>query len=181
MKPESDSNVSEVNSLPRKAKGPVKLTFSTNEPFSFPSLQSATQDMSSSDGLPPCLPSMPSAAAATPGQPEAEPLGSKSARHDPRTTGRPAPPSISRLHERVDGIVRAGRSSQTTVAALLLEKNTNPFLSPSQAKVARPPPPRWPPTPRPVPSSPAVRPPSTSPRAGQAWASALWGAATPCW
>lgn len=50
-----------------------------------------------------------------------------------------------------------------------------------KARAARPHPPPWSATQPPVPSSLGVRPPSTSPRAAPAWASALWAAATLCW
>ncbi|XP_027133463.1 multiple PDZ domain protein isoform X4 [Larimichthys crocea] len=66
--------VEKVNYLLRKTKGPVKLTFSTNEtPSSLSSPQSTCQDIGCSDGVLASLPSMPSAAATTtPSQPEAE-------------------------------------------------------------------------------------------------------------
>ncbi|XP_051285453.1 multiple PDZ domain protein isoform X6 [Dicentrarchus labrax] len=66
-------SVEKVNSLLRKTKGPVKLTFSTNEiPSSFSSPQSAYQDIGCSDGVYASLPSMPSATTTTLSQPEAE-------------------------------------------------------------------------------------------------------------
>ncbi|KAM4714598.1 multiple PDZ domain protein isoform 3-T3 [Anableps anableps] len=65
--------VEKVNSLLRKAKGPVKLTFVTNEtPSSFPTPESACQDTSSSDGGHTSLPSMPTTTPSTLSQPEAE-------------------------------------------------------------------------------------------------------------
>ncbi|XP_074480844.1 multiple PDZ domain protein isoform X4 [Sebastes fasciatus] len=71
--------VEKVNSLLRGAKGPVKLSFSTNEtPSSFSSLQSTSQDGESSDDAFASLPSMPSAAVTTQSQPEAEAVTSQS-------------------------------------------------------------------------------------------------------
>ncbi|XP_076580988.1 multiple PDZ domain protein isoform X3 [Chaetodon auriga] len=65
--------VEKVSSLLRKTKGPVKLTFSTNEtPSSFSSPQSTCQDTACTDGVLASLPSMPSAATSTPSHPEVE-------------------------------------------------------------------------------------------------------------
>ncbi|KAF7666688.1 hypothetical protein LDENG_00096410 [Lucifuga dentata] len=68
-----------VNSLLRKAKGPVKLTFSTDETSSSSSLHSVTQDRRSSDGL------LPSMTTANLSQPEAEPMSSQSRSSTPAT------------------------------------------------------------------------------------------------
>uniref|UniRef100_A0A3P9PXE1 Multiple PDZ domain protein n=1 Tax=Poecilia reticulata TaxID=8081 RepID=A0A3P9PXE1_POERE len=65
--------VEKVNSLLRKAKGPVKLTFVTNETVSsYPTPHSACPDTVSSDGGHASSPSMPAAAPSTLSQPEAE-------------------------------------------------------------------------------------------------------------
>ncbi|XP_054906971.1 multiple PDZ domain protein isoform X10 [Poeciliopsis prolifica] len=65
--------VEKVNSLLRKAKGPVKLTFVTNETVSsYPTSQSACQDIATSDGGHTISPSMPSTTPSTLSQPEAE-------------------------------------------------------------------------------------------------------------
>ncbi|XP_023201905.1 multiple PDZ domain protein isoform X3 [Xiphophorus maculatus] len=65
--------VEKVNSLLRKAKGPVKLTFVTNETeSSYPTPQSACQDTISSDGGHTSSPSMLSTTPSTLSQPEAE-------------------------------------------------------------------------------------------------------------
>ncbi|XP_027894217.1 multiple PDZ domain protein isoform X4 [Xiphophorus couchianus] len=65
--------VEKVNSLLRKAKGPVKLTFVTNETVSsYPTPQSACQDTISSDGGHTSSPSMLSTTPSTLSQPEAE-------------------------------------------------------------------------------------------------------------
>ncbi|XP_043953560.1 multiple PDZ domain protein isoform X7 [Gambusia affinis] len=65
--------VEKVNSLLRKAKGPVKLTFVTKETVSsYPTPQSACQDAISSDGGHTSSPSMPSTTLSTLSQPEAE-------------------------------------------------------------------------------------------------------------
>ncbi|XP_028285641.1 multiple PDZ domain protein isoform X3 [Parambassis ranga] len=79
--------VEKVNSLLRKAKGPVKLTFSTNEiPSSSSSPQSTCQDGSRSDGVLTSLPSIPSAALTTTlSQPEAEAVMSLSRSSTPST------------------------------------------------------------------------------------------------
>ncbi|XP_015239572.1 PREDICTED: multiple PDZ domain protein isoform X5 [Cyprinodon variegatus] len=66
-------SIEKVNSLLRKAKGPVKLTFETNEtPSSFPTPQVACQDTSTSDGGYTTLPSMPSITPSNLSHPEAE-------------------------------------------------------------------------------------------------------------
>ncbi|KAM9335583.1 multiple PDZ domain protein [Symphorus nematophorus] len=78
--------VEKVSSLLRKTKGPVKLTFSTNEtPSSFSSPQSTCQDISSSDGVHVSLPSIPSAATTTLSQPEVEAGTSPSRSSTPST------------------------------------------------------------------------------------------------
>ncbi|XP_041820522.1 multiple PDZ domain protein isoform X3 [Chelmon rostratus] len=65
--------VEKVSSLLRKTKGPVKLTFSTNEtPSSFSSPQSTCPDIACSDDILASLPSMPSAATSALSQPEVE-------------------------------------------------------------------------------------------------------------
>ncbi|XP_029382846.1 multiple PDZ domain protein isoform X2 [Echeneis naucrates] len=70
--------VEEVNSLLRKAKGPVKLTFSTNETSSSSSPQSTCPDRSYSDGVLASLPSMPSATTVMLSPSEAEAVTSRS-------------------------------------------------------------------------------------------------------
>ncbi|KAM3857849.1 multiple PDZ domain protein [Diretmus argenteus] len=77
-------SMEKVNSLLRKAKGPVKLTFSTDETTSS-ATQSPSQARRGSDGALASLPSMPSTATATPGQPEAEPIRSPSRSSTPAT------------------------------------------------------------------------------------------------
>ncbi|CAN9509544.1 unnamed protein product [Ophioblennius macclurei] len=73
--------VEQVKSLLREAKGPLKLTFSTNEtPSSSP--QSTSQDVGSSDGV---LPSVPHAGPSTLNQPEAEATPSLSRSSTPST------------------------------------------------------------------------------------------------
>ncbi|XP_041840662.1 multiple PDZ domain protein-like isoform X5 [Melanotaenia boesemani] len=65
--------VEKVSSLLRETKGPVKLTFSTNEtPSSLSSPQTACEDRSSSDGQITSLPSLPSTTPLTSSQPEEE-------------------------------------------------------------------------------------------------------------
>ncbi|XP_030578367.1 multiple PDZ domain protein [Archocentrus centrarchus] len=61
--------VEKVTSLLRKAKGPVKLTFTTKET---PSSFCSAQDTSCSDGVLDSVPSMPSISPTTQSQPEAE-------------------------------------------------------------------------------------------------------------
>uniref|UniRef100_UPI003AAA223C multiple PDZ domain protein n=1 Tax=Centroberyx gerrardi TaxID=166262 RepID=UPI003AAA223C len=78
-------SVEKVNSLLRKAKGPVKLTFSTDETSVSSSPQLTSQDRRGSDGCLAGLPSMPSTATATQGQPEAEPIRSPSRSSTPAT------------------------------------------------------------------------------------------------
>ncbi|XP_040886623.1 multiple PDZ domain protein isoform X1 [Toxotes jaculatrix] len=78
--------VEKVKSLLRKAKGPVKLTFSTNETSSsFSSLQSTFQDGGCSDGVLASLPSMPSTTTATLSPAEAEAVTSLSRSSTPST------------------------------------------------------------------------------------------------
>ncbi|XP_053198884.1 multiple PDZ domain protein [Scomber japonicus] len=78
--------VKKVNSLLRKAKGPLKLTFSTNETSSsFISPQSTCQDRANSEEVLASLPSMPSAAMATMSQPEVEAVTSLSRSSTPST------------------------------------------------------------------------------------------------
>ncbi|XP_042367906.1 multiple PDZ domain protein isoform X2 [Plectropomus leopardus] len=78
--------VKQVNSLLRKAKGPVKLTFSTNEtPPSLSSPQSTSHDGDCSDDVLASLPSMPSAATTTHVQPEVEAATSPSRSSTPST------------------------------------------------------------------------------------------------
>ncbi|XP_070849423.1 multiple PDZ domain protein [Chaetodon trifascialis] len=78
--------VEKVNSLLRKTKGPVKLTFSTNEtPSSFSSPQSSCQDTACTDGVLASLPSMPSAATSTLSHPEVEAGASLSRSSTPST------------------------------------------------------------------------------------------------
>ncbi|KAM7377385.1 hypothetical protein PAMA_013935 [Pampus argenteus] len=78
--------VEKVNSLLRKAKGPVKLTFSTYEtPSSFSSPQSTCQDSGNSDEVLASLPSMPSVATVTMSQPEVEAVTSLSRSSTPST------------------------------------------------------------------------------------------------
>ncbi|XP_049423695.1 multiple PDZ domain protein isoform X3 [Epinephelus fuscoguttatus] len=78
--------VKKVNSLLRKAKGPVKLTFSTNEtPSSFSFPQSSSQDGDCSDDAVASLPSMPVAATATLSQPEPDAVASPSRSSTPST------------------------------------------------------------------------------------------------
>uniref|UniRef100_A0A671WST2 Multiple PDZ domain protein n=1 Tax=Sparus aurata TaxID=8175 RepID=A0A671WST2_SPAAU len=75
-----------VNSLLRKAKGPVKLTFSTDEtPSSFSSPQPTCHDVGCSDDVLMSLPSVPSATTATLSQPEAEAGTSPSRSSTPST------------------------------------------------------------------------------------------------
>ncbi|XP_047445915.1 multiple PDZ domain protein isoform X3 [Mugil cephalus] len=75
-----------VSSLLRKAKGPVKLTFSSNEiPSSLSSPQSTCQDRSCSDGVLAGLPSMPSSPPTSLSQPEAEAVTSLSRSSTPST------------------------------------------------------------------------------------------------
>nr|XP_020467076.1 LOW QUALITY PROTEIN: multiple PDZ domain protein [Monopterus albus] len=66
-----ECTVEKVGSLLRKAKGPVKLTFSTDENSSSSSPQSSCQDSGSSDGVLVSLPSMPSVTTASLDQTEA--------------------------------------------------------------------------------------------------------------
>ncbi|XP_059210532.1 multiple PDZ domain protein [Centropristis striata] len=78
--------VEKVNSLLRNAKGPVKLTFSTNEPpSSFSPLQSTCQDGDCSDEVLASLPSMPIVATTTLMEPEAEAVMSPSRSSTPST------------------------------------------------------------------------------------------------
>ncbi|XP_029941156.1 multiple PDZ domain protein isoform X2 [Salarias fasciatus] len=77
--------VEQVKSLLRKAKGPVKLTFSTDETPSFSSPQSAFQDAGCSDVVLASLPSMPHTCPATLNQPEADPAPSLSRSSTPST------------------------------------------------------------------------------------------------
>eukprot|EP00064_Thunnus_orientalis_P005177 superscaffoldBa00000496_g5190 len=79
--------VEKVNSLLRKAKGPVKLTFSTNEnpSSSFSSPQSTCQDRANSEEVLASQPSMPSAAMVTMSQPEVEAVTSLSRSSSPST------------------------------------------------------------------------------------------------
>ncbi|XP_035849596.1 multiple PDZ domain protein isoform X3 [Sander lucioperca] len=78
--------VEEVNSLLRKAKGPVKVAFSTNEtPSSLSSLQSTCQDGDCSPDVLASLPSMLSAATTTLSQQEAEAVTSLSRSSTPST------------------------------------------------------------------------------------------------
>ncbi|XP_045921845.1 multiple PDZ domain protein-like isoform X4 [Micropterus dolomieu] len=78
--------VEKVNSLLRKTKGPVKLTFSTNETFpSFSSPQSTCQDRSCSDDVLASLPSIASAATTTLSQTETEAVTSQSRSSTPST------------------------------------------------------------------------------------------------
>ncbi|XP_056224651.1 multiple PDZ domain protein isoform X2 [Seriola aureovittata] len=79
-------SVEKVSSLLRKAKGPVKLTFSTNETSSsFSSPQSTCLDGGYSDGVLASLPSMPSAATAMLSPAEAEAVTSLSRSSTPST------------------------------------------------------------------------------------------------
>ncbi|XP_061566606.1 multiple PDZ domain protein isoform X3 [Cololabis saira] len=71
----------QVNSLLRRAKGPLKLTFSSNETPSFSSPQSTCQD----DGVLASLPTMPSTTPTTLSQPEAEAATSFSRSSTPST------------------------------------------------------------------------------------------------
>ncbi|XP_028985124.1 multiple PDZ domain protein isoform X3 [Betta splendens] len=65
--------VEKVSSLLREAKGPVKLTFTTNgTSSSFSPSQPSCQGTGGSDGVPLSLPSMPSVTAVALSQPEAE-------------------------------------------------------------------------------------------------------------
>ncbi|XP_039679416.1 multiple PDZ domain protein isoform X3 [Perca fluviatilis] len=78
--------VEEVNSLLRKAKGPVKVAFSTNEtPSSLSSLQSTCLDGDCSPDVLASLPSMLSAATTTLSQQEAEAVTSLSRSSTPST------------------------------------------------------------------------------------------------
>ncbi|XP_039996432.1 multiple PDZ domain protein isoform X3 [Xiphias gladius] len=77
--------VEKVSSLLRKAKDPVKPTFSTNENSSSFSPQSAGQDGGFSDGLLASLPSMPSAATVMLSPAEAEAASSLSRSSTPST------------------------------------------------------------------------------------------------
>ncbi|XP_032399925.1 multiple PDZ domain protein isoform X3 [Etheostoma spectabile] len=78
--------VEEVSSLLRKAKGPVKVAFSTNEtPSSLYSLQSTCQDSDRSPDVIVSLPSMLSAATTTLSQQEAEAAPSLSRSSTPST------------------------------------------------------------------------------------------------
>ncbi|KAL7374805.1 hypothetical protein ABVT39_007383 [Epinephelus coioides] len=78
--------VKKVNSLLRKAEGPVKLTFSTNEtPSSFSFPQSSSQDGDCSGDAVASLPSMPVAATATLSQPEPDAVASPSRSSTPST------------------------------------------------------------------------------------------------
>ncbi|KAM6909367.1 multiple PDZ domain protein [Xenentodon cancila] len=77
--------VEQVNSLLRRTKGPVKLTFSTNETPSFSSPHSTCQDRGFSDGVLTSLPIMPSTAPTTLTQPEAEAATSFSRSSTPST------------------------------------------------------------------------------------------------
>ncbi|XP_044039683.1 multiple PDZ domain protein-like isoform X4 [Siniperca chuatsi] len=76
--------VEKVSSLLRKAKGPVKLTFSTNE-SSFSSPQSTCHDRGCSGGVLASLPSIPSATVTTLSQAEAEAVTSQSRSSTPST------------------------------------------------------------------------------------------------
>ncbi|XP_029932773.1 multiple PDZ domain protein isoform X2 [Myripristis murdjan] len=81
-------SVEKVNSLLRKAKGPVKLTFSTAEtPTSSSSsyAQSTSQERRGSDGAFTSLPSLSSIATATLAEPETEPIRSPSRSSTPAT------------------------------------------------------------------------------------------------
>nr|XP_046237321.1 multiple PDZ domain protein-like isoform X3 [Scatophagus argus] len=79
--------VEKVNSLLRKAKGPVKLTFSTYETSSssFSSPQSALQDIAGSDGVFASLPGTASATTTTLSQPDVETGTSPSRSSTPST------------------------------------------------------------------------------------------------
>ncbi|XP_026208412.1 multiple PDZ domain protein isoform X3 [Anabas testudineus] len=78
--------VEKVSSLLRQTKGPVKLTFSTNETSSsFSSPQPSCQDSDCSDGFLVSLPSMPSTATAPLSQTEAEAVTSTSRSSTPST------------------------------------------------------------------------------------------------
>ncbi|KAM9426794.1 LOW QUALITY PROTEIN: multiple PDZ domain protein [Pholidichthys leucotaenia] len=78
--------VEKVNSLLREAKGPVKLTFSTNEtPSSFFCPQSACADSGCPDEVPGGIPSMPSTSPPALCQPEAEVVTSLSRSSTPST------------------------------------------------------------------------------------------------
>ncbi|CAG5929276.1 unnamed protein product [Menidia menidia] len=75
-----------VNSLLRKAKGPVKLTFSTNEtPTSFSSSQSTCEDRNCSEEVSTSFTSVPGITITTTAQPEAEDATSFSCSSIPST------------------------------------------------------------------------------------------------
>ncbi|KAM9717233.1 multiple PDZ domain protein isoform 4-T4 [Menidia menidia] len=75
-----------VNSLLRKAKGPVKLTFSTNEtPTSFSSSQSTCEDRNCSEEVSTSFTSVPGITITTTAQPEAEDVTSFSCSSIPST------------------------------------------------------------------------------------------------